>query len=384
MKIALFDILAVRNNPAGSCHLRMLEALCQEHEFTVFALQFENPCPERIRFVRIPAPRRPLFLLGAVYRLLAPLIFWLYRLRTGESFDLVQGVESNAPFADLAYAHFCHRGYLDEVWQRVKISGLRRLGMWLTHQLAAWFEPATFKRARWIVAPSEGLKKHLAKTYPQETQGKLQTIPNPVDLQRMLRPADFDRAALRSELGISNAELVFVFVALGNFEGKGLVHIYEAFAQLRAPHLKLVVVGGQPDLIRHYQERAAQLGIAAQIIFTGMQKDVRPFLWSADAFLFPTYYETFSLVASEAAAAGLPLIASGTFGIEDYLVDGVNGWQVNPDSASIIPVLQRILKLAPDELAKIGEAASAAIQPYDIRHFQQAWREFYNKIERER
>ncbi|WP_211322024.1 hypothetical protein, partial [Brockia lithotrophica] len=112
MRIAIFDYKIIPTNPIGSCHLRMLARLCEEHEFTVFAVEFENPCPERIRFVRIPVPTRPLALLFMTYHLVAPLAYLWYRLRIGARFDLVQIVESNLFFGDVSYAHFCHRAYL--------------------------------------------------------------------------------------------------------------------------------------------------------------------------------------------------------------------------------------------------------------------------------
>ena len=83
MRIAIFDYKITRNNPIGSCHLAMLRALAAEHEFTVFAVEFDNPCPEKIRFIRVPSPTRPLALLFVVYHFMAPLCYWLYRLRGG-------------------------------------------------------------------------------------------------------------------------------------------------------------------------------------------------------------------------------------------------------------------------------------------------------------
>ena len=47
MRIAIFDYKITRNNPIGSCHLAMLRALAAEHDFTVFAVEFENPFPEK-------------------------------------------------------------------------------------------------------------------------------------------------------------------------------------------------------------------------------------------------------------------------------------------------------------------------------------------------
>ena len=101
MKIALFDYKIVSTNPIGGCHLRMLRGLSAEHDFTVFATEFDNPDPERIEWIRIPAPVRPLALLFVVFHLLAPIYFALYRWRRRISFDVVQGVETNLLFGGL-------------------------------------------------------------------------------------------------------------------------------------------------------------------------------------------------------------------------------------------------------------------------------------------
>jgi hypothetical protein len=48
MRIAVFDYRVLRTTPIGSCHRALLQALCHGYDFTVFAVQFDNPCPERI------------------------------------------------------------------------------------------------------------------------------------------------------------------------------------------------------------------------------------------------------------------------------------------------------------------------------------------------
>jgi hypothetical protein len=58
-RIAVFDYRMIADNPVGGCHLRLLRGLCEEYDFTVFAVEFDNPCPERIRFVRASATARP-------------------------------------------------------------------------------------------------------------------------------------------------------------------------------------------------------------------------------------------------------------------------------------------------------------------------------------
>ena len=182
MKIAIFDYKVVTTNPAGQCHLRLLQGLSGEHEFTVFAVEFVNPCPQRIRFVRVPVPTRPLALLFVAYHLVAPLVYALYRLRTGTRFDLVQIVESNLLFGDVAYVHFCHRAYLRHEWRLARSRGLRGLFRFLDHWLHAVFEPRIYAHVPRLVLPSRGLERELLATYAC-TRGKSTVIPNPVDLE---------------------------------------------------------------------------------------------------------------------------------------------------------------------------------------------------------
>ena len=72
-----------------------------------------------------------------------------------------------------------------------------------------------------------------------------------------------------------------------------------------------------------------------RVKFVGMQSDVRPYLWSSDVFVFPSLYETFSLVTYEAAASGLPIVVSQLYGVEDLLVDGDNGFLIETSVAGV-------------------------------------------------
>jgi len=376
MHIAVFDYKVVPTNPIGSCHLHMLQGLCQEHEFTVFAVEFENPCPERIRFVRVPVPTRPLALLFLAYHLVAPLAYLWYRLRTGARFDLVQMVESNLSFGDVSYAQFCHLAYLRRHWRSAGAKGLRGWLRWLDHWLHALMEPWTYRRVKRIVVPSQGLKRELEETYPF-TRGKITVIHNPVDVERMRPPADFDREAFRAEHGVKPGETVLVFVALGHFERKGLPLVLQALVALRDRPLRLWVVGGEPDLIRSWQKRAEGMGIGDKVHFWGMQRDVRPFLWGADVFVFPSAYEIFPLVSLQAAAAGLPLIVTPLYGVEEFMRDGETGFVVERSVKGVAEGLRRFISLSPESRRRMGERAREAVAPYGVEPFVEAWRGFY-------
>ncbi|GGN04550.1 hypothetical protein GCM10007092_18860 [Thermus composti] len=376
MRIAIFDYKVIPTNPIGSCHLRMIQGLCREHDFTVFAVEFENPCPDRVRFVRVPAPTRPLALLFLAYHLLAPLVYFLYRLRTGARFDLVQMVESNLSFGDVAYVHFCHRAYLKHHWKEAGARGLRGVLRFLDHWLHALVEPWVFRRVKRIVVPSQGIKRELEGTYPV-TRGKITVIPNPVNLERIARPPGFDREGFRRKLGAGPEDVVLVFVALGHFEHKGLPLVLEALRQLGDKRVKLWVVGGEADLVAFWQGRAREMGLEEQARFLGMQRDVRPFLWGADAFVFPSIYETFSLVSAEAAAAGLPLIVTPLYGVEEFMRDGETGFVVPRDSDKLQEAIAKLATLEVEKRVTMGKMAREAVRGYGIKSFVENWRRFY-------
>jgi UDP-glucose:(heptosyl)LPS alpha-1,3-glucosyltransferase len=79
------------------------------------------------------------------------------------------------------------------------------------------------------------------------------------------------------------------------------------------------------------------------VIFAGARKDLPVIYAAADAFVFPTLYETFALVCLEAMASGLPVLASPVGGIEDYLHDGDNGFHIERDAADIAAKLDELL-----------------------------------------
>lgn len=379
MNIAVFDYLVTRNNAIGSCHLRMLEALCFEHEFTVFAAEFENPCPERIRWVHVPAIKRPLALLYITFHVLAPLSYWWHRLRRHARFDHVQMVESNLLFGDISYSHSCHRFFLDRYWKNIGAKGLRGALRWLDHWLHARIEPRVYRRASRIVVPSRGFARELAETYPF-VSSKIQVLANSVDVEALRRPQDFDRDSFRKEMGLAPRDIVLAFVALGHYELKGLPLLLEALARNDDPRLRVLVVGGSPGLVAQYRKRATRMGLNGNVNFVGTQKDVRPYLWASDALAHPSRHEVFPLVTLEAAAAGLPLLVTPLNGVEEFLREGENGMLMQCNVSAVFECIVRFAQMPGEDRRAMGQRAQADVQCYSLSHFASAWSRFYREI----
>ncbi len=157
---------------------------------------------------------------------------------------------------------------------------------------------------------------------------RIRVIPNGIDLNRFAR----DTAAglrIRQEFGIPVDARLLLFAG-HEFRRKGLAHAIGALERL-GPDVWMLVVGS--DNPAPYRKLATTS--ANRLVFAGSRTDMPALYAAADAFVLPTAYETFSLVCMEAMACSTPVFATPVGGIEDYLVDGVNGYQIKMDGADI-------------------------------------------------
>jgi glycosyltransferase involved in cell wall biosynthesis len=363
----------------------VLEALSDEHEITVFASELDIPDggSRTIKQIALPTVRHPALASFLLYLARAHISYVRLRLRGGR-FDLIQATDCCFPVADISYAHLCHRTFLAEVWPRVRTRiSARTIHTWANHKVRALIEARLVRSARVIVVPSAGLERDLARAYPG-VEAKVTVIPNTVDLDGFRPPIDFDPREVRERMNTDERGTAFVFVALGHFERKGLPVLLEALSR-KTPALeqaRLWVVGGEPGLVAAYQARARELGVGGKVAFAGKTDDVRPFLWSADAYIAPSHYEAFSLALLEAAAAGLPLITTRISGSEELLEDGVNGLEIEASPASVSAGIRRFLDLDATRREAMRRAARESVEPLRPERFAAAWRELYASFAR--
>jgi glycosyltransferase involved in cell wall biosynthesis len=384
VRIALFDQVVAPAAPAGSRDQRIVEQLSGEHEFTLFAsaVSLDHGRTRAVAHVPVPTVRRPALVSYLAY-LVGSLRAYAGARARGRRFDILHVTDCYFPTADVFYAHFCHRAYLRDVWPHVRGSvSPRMVHNWATHLVRAAVEARLVRSAQIIVAPSEGLKREMGRVYPR-TVDKIRVIQNTVDLARFTPPEAFDPQPVRARLQTAAGETAFVFVALGHFERKGLPLLLEALARgdRSLDRARLWVVGGEPYLVRAYRRMAEDLGVADRVSFAGRVDDVRPYLWSADAFVSPSHYEAFSLGLLEAAGAGLPLLASRISGSDELLVDAVNGFELELSGVGVASGMARFLALDGGGRAAMRSAARESVEPLQPGHFDIAWRELYASLE---
>jgi glycosyltransferase involved in cell wall biosynthesis len=150
---------------------------------------------------------------------------------------------------------------------------------------------------------------------------------NGVDLARFdpARWSAADRRAARNDLGVSDDRVVIGTVGRLVAE-KGYEELFDAFATLDRAAFALVVIGGddpdKPDaLSSELIERARAMGVQ----FAGHRDDVDRLYCAFDMFALASHREGFPRAAMEAAASGLPVIATDIRGCRQVVDHGVTG-----------------------------------------------------------
>jgi phosphatidylinositol alpha-1,6-mannosyltransferase len=136
------------------------------------------------------------------------------------------------------------------------------------------------------------------------------------------------------------------------------------------PDLGYAVVGSGSERAT-LESLARALGVEDRIQFLGSVPDNElPAVYNTGAIylglsrLMHDRVEGFGISLSEAAASGLPSVASRTGGIPDAVRDGETGLLVNPDNLDEVCQAVRTLLDNPDTAKKMGAAGRRAVETY--------------------
>jgi glycosyltransferase involved in cell wall biosynthesis len=200
--------------------------------------------------------------------------------------------------------------------------------------------PAGRQLARFIVnrtddifAVSEYNRKILAELAGD--QAPAEVLPMGVDSKYFIRRHDVQ--ALRKKLRLSFKRVILFVGRLS--EKKGIQYLIRAMQRV-GQHLDdagLVVVGSGP-LDQSLQHETSSLGLSSRIAFVGAKnhEELRDYYAAADVTVVPSIVDStgdtegMPVVVLEALSTGTPVVATRVGGIPDVIVDGYNGFLVEP------------------------------------------------------
>jgi glycosyltransferase involved in cell wall biosynthesis len=158
---------------------------------------------------------------------------------------------------------------------------------------------------------------------------KLHVLGNGVDLTRFARAALAPERvdATRAQLGLAPDDVVVG--AVGRLvREKGYFELFEAVRRAResCPRLRLVVIGpAEPEKADAISQAEIDQATAAGVIFLGHRDDVDQLYGVMDLYVLASHREGFPRSAMEAAAMGLPIVATDIRGCRQVVDHGRSG-----------------------------------------------------------
>jgi glycosyltransferase involved in cell wall biosynthesis len=220
---------------------------------------------------------------------------------------------------------------------------------------------------------------------------RLEELGVPVD-RTQLHYIGVDTGAFQErggDAGVESDRLVILHVAR-LVEKKGTAYLLEAFAKIAAQHprAELVVIGTGP-LAGRLEQRAAKLGIGARVRWLGAQPHaaVREWLRRAAVLCLPSCTaangdsEGLGIVLLEAAASGVPVVATRHGGIPEAVEDGSTGYLVPERDASALGAALDALLAADSLRARMGREARRLVRErFDLRRQTGRLEQLYSEV----
>lgn len=173
------------------------------------------------------------------------------------------------------------------------------------------------------VAVSASVEKH-HQNYNKNPSSSYEIIHNCIRLEDFQTSPE-SRAATRRQLGISPDQKVIVGVGRLT-PGKNFEHLLHVTRELRDKYdlkPKVLIVGGegrrQQGRMEILQSLCSELGLEDQVQLLGECTNIADILGASDIFCSSSTIEGFSIATLEAQAAGLPIIATNSAGIQENL-----------------------------------------------------------------
>ena len=172
-----------------------------------------------------------------------------------------------------------------------------------------------------VIAVSEAVRQDIIKRYSYASN-KVTVIYNGIDETKFYRPLSVSKMHdARSPWQIGGAGRLV--------PQKGFDILIKALAKLPAEIKWRCQIAGAGPLQDEFASLIKNLNLEHKVSLIGVHSDLRSFFSRLDIFVIPSCWEGLGLVALEAGAAGVPVIASATGGLQEIIQHRYSGFLVD-------------------------------------------------------
>lgn len=226
-----------------------------------------------------------------------------------------------------------------------------------------WLVPLKYRLYDRVIAISQGISEVLLDCgVPQERLRVVRSAIAPPVFENTAAPAHLHPArpegtnGLRTRLGLAEDDLVIGMIAQ-LIPRKGHRVLFAALPELiRAfPRLQ-VLCFGQGPLFASLAQEIADRGLERHVRLMGFHPELPELLPAFDLLVHPALMEGLGIALLEAAAAGLPIVASRVGGIPEAVRHGLNGLLVPPGDPQALAAAIAELLQDPERRRALGQA----------------------------
>jgi UDP-glucose:(heptosyl)LPS alpha-1,3-glucosyltransferase len=332
------------------------------HDVHVFANTFDA-VPAGVHCHRVPALR-----VSALSTILS--FYPMASLAVSGSFDIVHAQGFSVAGANVITAHISNKRWSEA---RRTLEGGQL--PWRERLFAGIVAPLEHRSLATpgaaIIAVSEALRRDIqAEGLPNQVT----VIPHGIDTgQFHVGVRSAFRNEVRHALHVADDEVVFLYV--GDLR-KGFSRALEGFARTTG---RLVAVSRSDP--REMRALAQQFGVADRVQFEPATPHIERYYAAGDVFVFPTQYDAFGMVITEAMACGLPVVTTACAGAADLIDDGRTGFIVG-DPSDVARLAEVMDQLAHDGAlrAQMGQAAATAMLAHSWDHVARQTMAVYERL----
>jgi alpha-maltose-1-phosphate synthase len=170
--------------------------------------------------------------------------------------------------------------------------------------------------------------------------------------------------------------LKFLFVGAINVR-KGIPDLLQAWRELKLKNAELILVGA--NQISAITDAAF---VDATVKFVGrIEKNKLPEIYNnAHVFVFPSYFEGLAQVQLEALSCGLPIIGSTNSGSKDIIVDGQNGFVIEPGDLKALKKSINFFMQNREKLAQMSKNATESAKGFSWESYGKRWETIIEKV----
>lgn len=237
-------------------------------------------------------------------------------------------------------------------------------------KLNARWEKQAFDNTKIVVAVSDKVAEDLQEI--GVPQNAIRVISNGVDIEEFSPGNGVSRQTWNLPDGVPLA----MFAGDIRLPRKNLDTVLKALVEV--PDLHLAVVGvtdGSP-----YPQLAKSLGLNDRVHFLGFRRDVPALMKAVDFFVFPSRYEPFGLVITEAMATGLPVITASCTGAAPLITPEAGIVLPNPDDSKALAEAMQKLSINPDLRSNMGRTAREIALQNTWKNMAQQYVDLFEEI----